>query len=256
MKRIAKQKPYLLLPALLVLTACEQGDYDTNEPESSRKHVLYALKPTQYNWPAAADSIVLANNLAAVNYYLVFDGSGSMEESGCSDSFDKIDVAKRAVSAFLQRVPTDANVGLYVFDQEGLNERVALGQADRGRLQREVMAIDAGGGTPLRSAVRAGYDALRRQAQTQLGYGEYHLVVITDGEANDGEEPDDVVDELLAESPINLHTIGFCIGEGHSLNRPGESLYRAANSPSDLEKGLDAVLAEAPEYAVDAFSTN
>lgn len=249
MKRIA-----LGLAATTLLVACEPGSVDRDDAVAPA--VAYALKPTQYNWPPVKESAVVAQDLVASNYYLVFDGSGSMSDAGCSGSFAKIDVAKTAVRAFLEQVPADANVGLYVFDNGEQRERVALSTADRTRLQREVQAIDAGGGTPLRSAIKAGYQALQRQAQLQLGYGDYHLVVITDGEANSGEEPDAVVDQLLAESPVTLHTIGFCIGEGHSLNRPGETVYRAANSPADLAKGLEAVLAEAPEYAVDSFPAN
>jgi len=253
-----KQK-LMWVAALLVLTGCEQGTFEARDSatsESAQQRPLYAFLPTQYSWPAAQESVVVASNLAAINYYLVFDGSGSMSDSGCSDGREKIDVAKAAVKTFLKLVPADANVGLFVFDSDGIEERVPLAPTDLRRLQKQVAAIDAGGGTPLQSAVQAGYHALQRQAQSQLGYGEYHLVVITDGEANDGEEPDEVVDDLLSQSPVMLHTIGFCIGEGHSLNRPGETIYRAANNPADLAQGLEAVLAEAPVYAVDAFPAN
>jgi hypothetical protein len=59
---------------------------------------------------------------------------------------------------------------------------------------------------------------------------------------------------MLAETPIVVHTIGFCIGEDHVLNQPGRTFYLAADSREDLERGLDSVLAEAPSFDVAAFS--
>lgn len=50
-----------------------------------------------------------------------------------------------------------------------------------------------------------------------------------------------------------LHTIGFCIGEKHSLNQPGRTLYRAADNPEQLRAGLADVLAEAPSFADQKF---
>ena len=58
---------------------------------------------------------------------------------------------------------------------------------------------------------------------------------------------------LLAESPVVIHTIGFCIGEKHSLNQPGRIDYRAADDPVALARGLSAVLAESPDFTVTDF---
>jgi len=71
---------------------------------------------------------------------------------------------------------------------------------------------------PLSVAIEHGYKALTKQASLQLGYGEYHLVVVTDGEANTGYEPNKAVQSVLTESPVVIHTIGFCIRGSHSLN--------------------------------------
>jgi hypothetical protein len=37
------------------------------------------------------------------------------------------------------------------------------------------------------------------------------------------------------------------------LNQAGRILYKAANSQQDLERGLDAVLAESPAFDVKQF---
>jgi Mg-chelatase subunit ChlD len=186
------------------------------------------------------------------NFYVVFDASGSMNERKCSGDERKIDVAKRALAGFVAQMPADANLGLLVFDNRGTRQLLPIGKIDRAALDRSVAAIFAGGATPLAESIELGYRALTARAVEQLGYGEYHLVVITDGEAT-GEDPRRVVDNLSAQSPVVLHTIGFCIGANHSLNQPGRTVYRAADSPQELAEGLSDVLAEAPEFKVVRF---
>lgn len=246
----------VLVAAVLAtaLLGCEQPEDEIEESVSAPgQSGVYATRGTAYTWPEPAQNTVLAPNWLATNYYIVFDGSGSMEEVGCSDDRRKIDVAKEAVQQFLGQIPADANVGLYVFDDQGRREVQALG-APRAALTEAVAAIVAGGGTPLRSSVQGGLDALTAQAQTQLGYGDYHLVVVTDGEANSGQDPHKVVQKMLAQSPVILHTIGFCIGEGHSLNVKDQTYYHAANNPAELSAGLAQVLAEASDYTDAAFT--
>ncbi|MDP5138069.1 vWA domain-containing protein [Rheinheimera baltica] len=239
--------------ALLLSALCLAGCGPAIEPvaqdtvEETAQQKSYALAATRYDWPAASQNQSLADNLLTQNYYLVFDGSGSMSDSKCASSQEKIDVAKSAINKFIQNIPSTANIGLYVFDHYGAQERVPLGQ-NRSQLIESVKRVLANGGTPLRSAAEAGYEALTKQAQKQLGYGEYHLVIITDGEASNNEDPEPIVRKILRESPVQIHTIGFCIGEGHSLNIPGQTYYAAASNPAELDAGLAQVLAEADDY--------
>jgi hypothetical protein len=58
---------------------------------------------------------------------------------------------------------------------------------------------------------------------------------------------------MLEQSPVMLHTVGFCIDERHSLNQPGLVSYTAANSPEELLQGLQGVLAEAQDFTPDKF---
>ncbi|MEM9531909.1 MAG: vWA domain-containing protein [Pseudomonadota bacterium] len=207
------------------------------------------------SWPEleAGASVAVANRLTAANYYLVLDGSGSMEDQRCSGSQSKMDAAKDAVAQFAQQIPGDANLGLAVFDGSGLSERLGLQAVNQTAFRQEVQRVTANGGTPLMSAVNLGYAALKQQARSQLGYGEYHLVLITDGEASGGEDPTSAVRNILEGSPVLIHTIGFCIGTDHSLNQPGRIDYRAADDPEALAQSLTAVLAESPDFTVTEF---
>ena len=216
--------------------------------------MMYALRAVDNTWPAIETSQeVVSDNLSRNNYYLVFDGSGSMGDRECASGQTKIKVAKSAMVEFISKIPDDANIGLLVFDNSGTRERVALGQNSKDRTIDAILKVQAGGGTPLDSAIRLAYKSLTRQAKSQLGYGEYHLVVITDGEATSGQNPANIVGKVTNKSPVVLHTIGFCISGRHSLNQAGVTLYKSANNPTELARGLDSVLAEASDFTVDTF---
>ncbi|MEM7251635.1 MAG: vWA domain-containing protein [Pseudomonadota bacterium] len=214
----------------------------------------YGTRALDNSWPALEQSTGIESSLQTENYYLVFDGSGSMKEADCSGGEPKLNVAKRAVGAFVRQIPNQANVGLFVFDKRGWGERVKIGP---NRHEQVVQAVDravAGAGTPLNSAIAQAYVSLTQQAQRQLGYGEFHIVVITDGRASQGQDPRPVVDQLLAKSPIVLHTIGFCISGNHSLNQASRTYYRQAGDAQALARGLEAVLAEEPDFQVRTFA--
>ena len=205
-------------------------------------------------WPPAGKTERLAEDLTARNFYVVLDGSGSMAERACQGSGRKMDQAKDALAVFSKSVPANANLGLAVFDNRGIKERVALSTDNRKEFLREVGITAPSGGTPLRDAIALARARIEDQARRQLGYGEYTLVVVTDGEASAGQDPRAVVNEILARSPIIIHTIGFCISDKHSLNQPGRTVYKAANDRADLERGLEATLAEAPKFTADRFT--
>jgi hypothetical protein len=58
----------------------------------------------------------------------------------------------------------------------------------------------------------------------------------------------------LKTTPINIYSIGFCIGENHALNQPGRTFYKAADNPAALRKGLEEVLAESETFDETEFS--
>jgi hypothetical protein len=211
---------------------------------------------TPGTWPfkrADESAGVLADNLTAKNYLLIFDGSGSMRESKCAGSSRKIDVAKQAVMTWSKSVPANANLGLYAFHNNGiLTLPMTSGQRDG--FMQTVDQIVAGGNTPLSKAMLYAYDALTKQGRRQLGYGEYTIVVVTDGIANSIENLQKVADHILSETPITIYSIGFCIGEHHSLNQPGRTMYKSADNPAQLKEGLREVLAESESFDEQEFS--
>lgn len=194
----------------------------------------------------------------ARNFYFIFDGSGSMRDPLSSDcggdqSFKrKLEGAKWAVAEFLKKVPEDVNLGLYVFDENHRSrserEVVPLGANNMAAFLQAINAIEAGGGTPLAEAIRFGAEVLARQREQQLGYGEFRLVVVTDGLADDIPE----AAEFATESAIPIYAIGLCIKEDHPLRQYAVS-YRAADNFEDLAKALEATVAETEFYDAKTF---
>ena len=69
-------------------------------------------------WPFVSDKqkdSALAGNLLTKNFVVILDGSGSMNDSGCSDGERKISVAKKAIVEWAKTIPSGSNLGLVTF---------------------------------------------------------------------------------------------------------------------------------------------
>ncbi|MCP5049918.1 MAG: VWA domain-containing protein [bacterium] len=191
------------------------------------------------------------------NFYFIMDGSGSMRErttrncGGDQKFSNKMEGARWAIKKFLEYVPDEVNIGLYVFDRDGQREAVPLGSGNRETFLNAVDKIDGGGGTPLAQSIRVGTDRLVYQYKKQLGYGEFRLVVITDGEAKG--IPSAAL--YAAKYGIPIYSIGLCVGQYHPLRRFSVS-YRAADNFADLSQGLQDTLAELPDFDVTQFENS
>ena len=237
----------------------EQNATGTNlfpAPAPGASAPYYGQRGVDASWPAmpADGQVQKADNLMAKNYEFVFDASGSMMSGECAARGSKWDEAVAAALEFGKSLPADANLGLWVFDASGIRELLPLNPLTPDALGLALRRVQPGGGTPLNSAMQFGYKALQDQAIKQLGNGEYHLVVVTDGQANMGEDPSELVTAIAQRSPVTVHAIGFCIGGDHALNRAGITRYVAANDGTALRKGLADVLAEAPSFDASGFT--
>ena len=207
-------------------------------------------------WPFVGEEKeveLLDSDLNRKNFVVIFDGSGSMGDKKCSGDKTKADVAKDAVSEWSKSVPEGANLGLIVFDQSGLSVRLPLGINNRDQFRQKVQAVIPNYKTPLATSLDRAYQMLNVQGRRQLGYGEYSIVVVTDGVANDPAALGRGVLKITAGSPVMINTIGFCIATNHSLNQAGRTIYKGANDPAALKRGLEEVLAESETFDISAF---
>jgi len=183
------------------------------------------------------------------NFYFIFDGSGSMNDQpdkqprGDQHFSTKMSGAKWAVHKFLDQVPPEVNIGLYVFDIEGQRELLPLQRGNREAFRKAIDEMSAGGETPLAEAIAFGAQRLKEKYQEQLGYGEFRLVVVTDGLASS--LPKAAIDAARLGFPI--YTIGLSIKEKHPL-RDFSVSYKAAENFEELAQGLEDTLAELPDF--------
>jgi len=210
----------------------------------------YNLKPVNIKIPEnTGGEAALIRNI-----YFIMDGSGSMNEPTTRDCggdkrfISKMAGARWAIKEFLETVPDDVNIGLYVFDLNGRREVIPLGSSNREAFIAAIEAIDAGGQTPLAEALQFGTDRLVEQYRNQLGYGEFRLVVVTDGIAEG--IPGAAI--YAAKHGMPIYAIGLCVKADHPLRHFSVS-YLAADNYQDLQKGLEATLAELPSFDVTEF---
>jgi uncharacterized protein YegL len=177
---------------------------------------------------------------------VVLDDSGSMAEPmRSSRRVAKMDAAKRALLEVLSQLPEDAQVGVLA-----LNTRTAtgpwiipLGPLDRAQIRQAIGSIQAAGGTLLGAAMKQAADALLAQREKQ-NYGEYRLLIVTDGEAQDEYLVDEYLPEILRRQ-ITVDVIGVSMAQDHSLANSVDR-YRRADDPASLQQAIEASLAETP----------
>lgn len=212
--------------------------------------------PMTPQWPPTSSvnsTIQLDDLLTRKNFVLILDGSGSMKDHGCSGDRSKSAVAKETVIEWSKSVHPDANLGLIVFDKTGFSTRLPLGVGNRDQFRAEVAKVVPQYKTPLTQSLNTAYSMLTEQGRRQLGYGEYTVIIVTDGAANDITALEKSVNTVLANSPVMINTIGFCIAADHSLNRQGRTVYKAADNPEQLRQGLQEVLAESESFDIAGF---
>ena len=227
-----------------------QTTRDANESETPQIAIPVSPDP-EYIWGLASGEASITLDQETVdddNIVIVLDFSGSMTEASCEGDGAKANVALAALDSFLGTVPENVNLALIAFDDQGLRQVVPMGQRNAEQVREAVFELLPGGGTPLGPALEMAIDALETTSSPRLGNGSYKIVVITDGVANDETLVLQQVAWANLNTPITMYTAGFCIGEGHPLNLPGETVYAAANDLSGLLSVLEAAVAEAQDF--------
>jgi hypothetical protein len=188
--------------------------------------------------------------LAQENVVVVLDDSGSMNER-MSDRRTRIDAAKKALSTLLPQFHNDTKLGLLLLNgaQEHQHWAIPLGTLSSGKAVRISQSLLANGGTPLGERMRDGADALLKLREKQV-YGTYRLLIVTDGEANDGRLLLKYLPDVLSRGLI-VDVIGVDMKQDHTLAKHVHS-YRRADDDAALSKAIQEVFAE----KVDSNASN
>ncbi len=256
-----KRYIFLILFVLLGTFATQCGEEEppkqAEKPQipketAHRSDVYTVAEVKSATWPPPGDADILQLDPVPTraNYLAVLDMSGSMRDPDCAGRYgSKAEAARAALAAWLESVPRTANIGLVVFSGGRVSLEVPLGVDNREAFIRAVNETRPAGKTPLHDAVALAHRELERRARYQQGYGDYRIVVITDGMHSEGQDPRPVVDAILGNpaNPVLIYTIGFCI-ERSALHQPGRTLYQSAKNPDELSSGLRRVLAESQQF--------
>ena len=187
-----------------------------------------------------------------VNIIVILDSSGSMADK--IDAGAKIDVAKRAVSDLLTKIPKGVNTGLIVYGHKGSNstadktlscqgieEVVKLGANNSSNIISAMDSFSPKGWTPIAGSLDFAKDIFKKMGTADKNY----LILVSDGvESCDG-DPLASAKNLKSEIPgIKLNVIGFTTDTktrnflGEITNKAGGSYLTASNS-SDIAKAFN-----------------
>jgi Ca-activated chloride channel family protein len=183
-----------------------------------------AAEPTDATRPAATLQVVL-------------DRSGSMAEDG------RLEGAKTALLALIDRLEPTDNFGLVAFDDEALVVVPAGPLADKDRARAAVSALEVGGMTDLSSGYLRGLQEARRVA----GAAGATVLLISDGHANQGVTDHDRLRGIAAQAfkhGVTTATLGYGLGYDELL------LGAIADSGAG-----EALFAEDPDTAGKLIST-
>ncbi len=208
---------------------------------------------TVFDWPPdlSGQTGVPVGNIHAHNVMIVLDVSGSMEGR-------RLEAAKAAVRYLVGAAPPTTNLGLVFFGLKAWKDRtlpeaavqtklvVPLGTGNRFALRSALAAVQADGGTPTSIAIRVAATAMHQQYYRQMRFGQYDLIVVTDGQPNEGYEPDAAVRELHRRSPVTVHTVAFSTDIPHlqALERAQMVRYYLATDEAQLKAVFASILAE------------
>lgn len=184
-------------------------------------------------------AVLASQAFAGQNVVVVLDDSGSMAERMRSDrSMTKMIAAKAGLRTVLNKLPPDAKVGILCLNSGWV---YPLSLVDNETITAAIDSVQQGGGTPLGKNLKIGADALL-ELRKKEHYGTYRLLVVTDGEAQDGNLIDKYLPDVLAKG-ITVDVIGVDMAENHSLATKVHT-YRKADDPASLEAAVAEIFAE------------
>ena len=203
--------------------------------------------PVQPNWeaiaawpPDQADTVDAVPDPNRSFTAIVLDDSGSMgSEIG--------DAKTAVVSALSEMAPKDRLTVI------GLNSREIIPfmtvEEAQGVLPGRLADVISDGGTPLTRAVQASRQALAQEAAVAGGFGTYRILVTTDGQAADAVALEVEIEDIAANTPIQVATIGVGIKGGHVLRRSDLAVFVAIDNVGQLADALRRAIAEEQSFS-------
>ena len=216
--------------------------------------LLAALAPAAFVQDAPASTGLAAPD--ALHLAIVLDDSGSMLDAMPGSGRSKMEVAKTALREVFATLPADARVGVFTLNPPyggTETELLPIAAHDADAVAAALNGVEAGGGTPLGERLNEATAALLAERAARR-YGEYRLLVVTDGEATDGGLLDAAVPRTLG-AGLTVDVIGVAMAGDHTLATAVDR-YRRADDPQALREALEEVVAESTGASADGAETD
>ena len=168
---------------------------------------------------------------------IVLDNSGSMRNGMSGIRGSRMDAAKAALEVVLRETPPETDVGVLLLN--GRDKWVVPLGGDREQAIAAVKQLRAAGGTPLGASMKDAADALMEKRK-QSPAGDYRLLIVSDGEANDQNLVDAYLPQIQARG-LGVDVIGVDMDGEHSLATQ-VALYRRADDADSLTKAISEVV--------------
>jgi Ca-activated chloride channel family protein len=142
---------------------------------------------------------------------VVLDRSGSMQSDG------RLEGAKRALLALIDRLEPTDNFGLVTFDKETRVVVPAGPLTDKNAVRTDIAAVDPGGMTDLSGGYLRGLQEARRAATAGAGAT---LLLISDGHANRGVTDHAQLGQIARQghaAGVSTSTLGYGLGYDEEL---------------------------------------
>jgi uncharacterized protein YegL len=152
-------------------------------------------------------------------------------------------VAKNALTRVVGQLPEGTKFGLLLMNGARANQGwlIPLTSLDRASALARIDQVRAEGGTPLGQSMKTAMDELLA-LRSKVPYGDYRLLVVTDGEATDKEVLERYLPDMVSRGVV-VDVIGVDMRSEHSLAKRTHS-YRKANDAASFEKALTEIFAE------------
>ena len=200
-----------------------------------------------------ASPIVAADSTVVV----LLDDSGSMRQEMRTGSGrePRMSVAQAALTKVIQQLPDQTTLGILLMNGARSENGwlVRLGPLDRKAALSRLAQVRADGGTPLGQSMMTAMDELLSM-RSKLPYGDYRLLVVTDGEASDANMLQRYLPDMVARG-ISIDAIGVDMRADHTLAQSAHS-YRKANDAASFEQALTEIFAESTASNSDRGSSD
>lgn len=178
---------------------------------------------------------------ASQNVVIVFDDSSSMTAIMPGSNLSRMDTAKNALKQVVGTLKSDTNLGIVLLNGRTKKWIVPFGLLNKNEAVSSIAQVVPNGRTPLGEAMKLGCDVLLEHRKKEH-VGEYRLLIVTDGEANDPQLVESYLKDILVRGVV-VDAIGVDMQANHSLATKVHH-YRRGDSQKQLAEAIQASFAE------------